>query len=153
MTRGLLLATSAACVGCLVYSVWTGFPETREVLGRTRAVYGAMSEAERQRAFVSAVPLRTDIFDFYKTYLRPGDRYYIQIVNGPFGAYADKETAVRSVARLYLLPAVEARSLRDATVVLSWDTDPAALPLRYSRKIRAGAQLIFVSRILGLRLT
>jgi hypothetical protein len=53
------------------------------------------------------------------------------------------------VARLYLLPAVEASSLADANVVLSFDSDPGSLHLRFSQQWRSGVQLIFVSRIAG----
>jgi hypothetical protein len=148
MRRLFVLCSSAACVACLVYSVWLGFPHSWRLMRSEHSRFAAMSATEREQAFGALLPLRMDIFDFYRTNLRPGDRYFIQIQNGPFGEFADKETAVRGVARLYLLPAVEARSLRDANVVLSWDSDPARLPVHYSRKTRAGLQLIFVSRIL-----
>jgi hypothetical protein len=88
-----------------------------------------------------------NLFDFYRAYLRPGDRYFIQIQNGAFGRFIDKETAVRTVARLYLLPAIEATDLAHANVVLSWDIDPALLHLKYSEQARLNQQLTFVSRI------
>jgi len=51
------------------------------------------------------------------------------------------------VGRLALVPAVEVARPEDAAVILSWDSDPGLLPYRYSEQHRAGAQLIFVSRV------
>jgi hypothetical protein len=88
-----------------------------------------------------------DPFDFYRSYLRPGDRYWVQVAATPFGSFADKATVVRTVGRLALVPAVEVARPEDAEVILSWDSDPGLLPYRYSEQHRAGAQLIFVSRV------
>jgi hypothetical protein len=111
------------------------------------AAYRGLSRDARDRAFIDEIPLRSDIFDFWRAWLRPGDRYWIQIPNEAFSANADKKLVVRSVSHLYLLPAIEATSLRNANVVLSWDADPGLLHLHYSEQERAGLQLIFVSRI------
>jgi hypothetical protein len=112
-------------------------------------LYSPMTRAQRDRAFGEQIPLRMDIVDFWRAWLRPGDRYWIQIPKEAFSVNADKRLIVRSVSHLYLLPAVEARSLADANVVLSWDADPGTLHLRYSEQQRAGLQLVFVSRIAG----
>jgi hypothetical protein len=88
-----------------------------------------------------------DIFDFYRRGLRSDDRFYLQVEDEAFGQFASKEAVVRSVARYYLAPAVEVEDPGEATVILSYDSDPAELPLRYSQQLRAGLQLIFVSRV------
>jgi hypothetical protein len=113
-----------------------------------RARYVGLSAAERERAYGERIPLRMDVFDFYRSYLRPGDHYWVQVAATPFSAFADKATVVRSVGRMALLPAVEVERREDADVILSWDSDPGLLPFRYSEQHRAGAQLLFVSRVL-----
>lgn len=143
----------AACVvaglvvGALVWSAWIGVPHSWRLVRSQHTVYSGLTRTERDQAFIDAIPLRVDIFDFWRAWLRPGDRYWIQIPNEAFSANADKKLVVRSVAHLYLLPAIEATSLRNANVVLSWDADPGLLHLHYSEQYRAGLQLIFVSRI------
>jgi hypothetical protein len=54
---------------------------------------------------------------------------------------------VTAAGRYWLLPAVEVEDVDDATVVVSWERDPAELGLRFSEQQRAGQQLFFVSRI------
>jgi hypothetical protein len=71
----------------------------------------------------------------------------VQIPPGAFSTFADKPTIVRAVGRVFLLPAVEVEKPERADVILSWDSDPGLLPFRYSDQVRAGLQLIFVSRI------
>ena len=136
-----------ATAGLLAWSVVRDVPHSWSLMRTERAEYAGYTSTQRAQAFGAALPLPMNLFDFYRQYLRPDDRYFIQIQNGAFGRFIDKETAVRSVARLYLLPAVEAPDLQHANVVLSWDSDPGLLHLRYSQQQRLGLQLIFVSRI------
>jgi hypothetical protein len=145
--RILAGAVSVAVVVVLAWSAILDLPHSWRLMRTQYAVYHGESRAQRDQAFIAAIPLRTDIFDFWRAWLRPEDRYWIQIPNEAFSATADKKFVVRSVSHLYLLPAVEATSLRDATVVLSWDADPGTLGLHFSEQERAGLQLIFVSRI------
>ena len=112
-----------------------------------RGAFAGLTPSEREVAFGERIPLRMDPFDFYRSYLRPGDRYWVQVAATPFGSFADKATVVRTVGRLALVPAVEVARPEDAEVILSWDSDPGLLPYRYSEQHRAGAQLIFVSRV------
>ncbi len=140
-------AVGAVVVGSFAWSAWKDVPHSWRLLRTQYAAYHGLSRAERDQEFISALPLRTDIFDFWRAWLRPGDRYWIQIPYEAFSTNADKKLVVRSVSHLYLLPAVEARSPVDATVVLSWDADPGLLHLRYLEQHRAGLQLIFVSWI------
>ena len=112
-----------------------------------RQQFAGYTRLQRDEAFGALLPVPMDIFQWYRVYLRPGDRYFIQIHNGAFGRFIDKETAVRTVARLYLLPAIEASDLKHANVVLSFDADPGELHLHFSEQERSGVQLIFVSRI------
>lgn len=106
-----------------------------------------MSTAERNQAYGTLIPLRMDVFDFYRANLRPGDRYWVQVDPGAFSEFADKATVVRAVGRMALIPAVEVDRAEDADVILSWDKDPGLLPYEYSEQYRAGLQLLFVSRV------
>jgi hypothetical protein len=139
-------AAVAAAIG-LVFTVVDGLPDSLAVLEAERTRFEAMPEEERAQAFGLLIPTRMDIFDFYRRGLRKDDRYYIQIEDEAFGEFASKATVVRSVARYYLAPAVEVERPEEATVVLSYDTDPALLPLRYSDQVRAGEQRLYISRV------
>ena len=134
-------------MGFLALSTVRDVPHTWSLITTQHDAYAKYTATEREQAYGTALPLPMNLFDFYREYLRPGDRYFVQIEPNAFSTFIDKETAVRSVARLYLMPAVEAPDLAHANVVLSWDTDPGLLHLRYSEQERLGLQLIFVSRI------
>jgi hypothetical protein len=140
-------AASLAVAAGLAYSVWIDVPHSWRLMRNEHAQFAGYTSTQRAEAFGTLLPLRMDIFEFWRRWLRPGDRYWIQIPNEAFSSNADKRLVVRSVAHLYLLPAIETRRLADADVVLSWDADPGLLHLRYSDQERAGLQLIFVSRI------
>jgi len=140
-------ALTAIAVVALAWSAWKDIPHSWRLMRTQYTAYHGLTRAQRDQEFITALPLRADIFDFWRAWLRPGDRYWIQIPYEAFSPSADKKLVVRSVSHLYLLPAVEARSLADANVVLSWDADPGLLHLRFSEQHRAALQLIFVSRI------
>jgi hypothetical protein len=112
-----------------------------------RVRFQGYTRLQRDQAFGAMVPLDMSYFEWYRQYLRADDRYFVNIHNGAFGEFLDKETAVRWVAHMYLLPAVEARDLQHATVVLSWDALPTDLPVHYSSSVELGLQYFFVSRV------
>jgi hypothetical protein len=143
-----LAFAGALVTGALLFwSLARDVPRSWSVMGGEHARFAGYTRLQRDEAFGALLPLPMDIFEWYRHFLRPSDRYYIQVQNGAFGRFIDKETAVRTVARLYLLPAIEASDLQHANVVLSFDSDPSQLHLRYSEQERSGVQLIFVSRI------
>ena len=72
---------------------------------------------------------------------------YFQVAAGGYGEYFDLPEIVAAVGRYYLLPAVQVAELKDATVVVSLNADPATLGVRFLAQDRAGQQLIFVSRL------
>ncbi len=146
MRVAISIATSIAAIAGLVVTVVNGVPHSLRILDAAEQQFDGLTRLEREQTFGTAMPTRMDIFDFYGRLVRTDDRFYVQVTNAAFGN-ADKATVVRSVARYYLAPAIEVDRPEDATVVLSYDADPAALHLRYSSQTRAGLQLIFVSRI------
>jgi hypothetical protein len=142
-----MVGAAAAAAAALAWSGWKVVPHSWRLMRTQYAVYHGETRDDRDREFGAQIPLRMDILDFWRAYLRPHDRYWIQIPNEAFSVNADKKLIVRSVSHLYLLPATEAKSLRDANVVLSWDADPGLLHLKFAEQQRAGLQLVFVSRI------
>ena len=150
MARWRAPVSTAAAVASAVLLAVTAARElvpTIHVMQRERGRWAALSAAERERAFGERIPLRMDVFDFYRSHLRPGDRYWIQVEASPFSAFGDKAIVVRGVGRMALLPAVEVERPETADVILSWDSDPGTLPYRYAEQHRAGLQLLFVSRV------
>jgi hypothetical protein len=145
--RAAALATAAAALIAVAATLHSGLTHSLRVLDGERARFEALPEEQRQQAFGLLLPTRMDIFDFYRRHLRRDDRFYIQISDEAFGRFASKATVVRSVARFYLAPAVEVDDPREATVILSYERDPAELPFRYADQVRASLQPIFVSRI------
>ena len=140
-------ALSLVVLGLLGASLWLDLPHAWRLMGSQYRAYASYTATQRARAFGDRIPVPMDILDFWRAGVHAGDRYYVQMPPMPFSDLADKRTIMRDIAHLYLLPAVEARSLRDATVVLTWDADPRTLPVHYSSNEESGLQLIFVSRI------
>jgi hypothetical protein len=145
--RVLALAGTIVTAALLAWSIAKDVPRSWSAMRSEHSRFAGYTRLQRDELFGSQLPLPMDIFDWYRLYLRPSDRYFIQVQNGGFGRFIDKQTAVRTVARLYLLPAIEATDLRHANVVLSFDSDPAQLHLHFSEQERLGQQLSFVSRI------
>ena len=131
----------------LAWSIVRDLPRTHSVVRAEHARFSGYTRLQRDEAYGALLPLQMSYFEWYRRYLHPGDRYLIQIEPAAFSSFIDKKTLVRRVAHLFLLPNVEARNLDDATVVLSWDDDPARLHLRYATQVRLGEQNFFVSRI------
>lgn len=146
LRRGVGAALSLAVAGLLAYSLWLDLPHARRLLRSQYVAYASYTPSQRARAFGDLIPMPMDIMDFWRSWLHAGDRYYIQMPPMPFSSMGDKRYIMRSIAHLYLLPAVETHSLRDATVVLTWDADPHSLPLHYASIEQAGQQPIYASR-------
>lgn len=122
-------------------------PDVWSRLGRERARDEALTPEQREHAPLDALPLPANVFDFYRAFLRSGDRVYFQVLESGFGQFADLPTVVATVGRYYLLPAVAVERLEDANVVVSWEADPGLLGVEFEEQHRAGLQLFFVSRI------
>jgi hypothetical protein len=123
------------------------YPSTWSFLRDQRVESARLSALERRQAAGYKHLLPVDVFDFFRTHLRPGDRYYVQARPGRFFAGVDRPTASRTFARFYLLPAVEVDDAKRADVVLSLARDPQELGLRYSSMVRAPSGRYFVARV------
>jgi hypothetical protein len=140
-------AAALSVVAALAYSGWRDVPHSFDLMRSQHASFVGYTQAQRERAFGAHIPMPMEIFDFWRDGMRPGDRYWIQMPPMPFASDADKRYIARNIAHVYLLPAIEASSLADATIILTWDADPATLHLRYGEQREAGLQLIFTSRV------
>ena len=141
------LVAALSVVAALAYSGWRDVPHSWDMIRAQQSIARGLTQAQRERAFGVRIPMPMDIFDFWRDGLRPGDRYWIQMPPAPFASDADKRYIARNIAHVYFLPAIEASSPADATIVLTWDADPNALPLKYSEQREAGLQLIYISRV------
>jgi hypothetical protein len=144
-SRASILAALATLVA--LASVWHSGRHMWESLERSYDTYSAFSDVQRRHAAIEALGLNPEVFDFYARYVVPGDRIYYQVQESGLGRFVDLPTAVRYVGHFYLLPAVEARDLDDATVVVTLFEDPAKLGRRFVTQQRAGLQPFLVSRI------
>jgi len=77
-----------------------------------------------------------DMFDTFDSYIRPGDRIYFQIPRTPYGTY-DLHDTVATLADYFFLPAVQVTRLRDATVVMSYEANPAELHRHFLMQVTA----------------
>jgi hypothetical protein len=144
--RAAAVSALATCAVAAV-SVLTSYDDTRDTLAESRNRNRALTEQERERAPISSIPLTVEVLEYYDSFLRPDDRVYFHVLESGFGAGLDLRSVVTAAGRYWLLPAVEVEDVDDATVVVSWERDPAELGLRFSEQQRAGQQLFFVSRI------
>jgi hypothetical protein len=140
-------ALATAVVVALAYSAWRDVPHSWRLLDSQHAAYAGYTRDQRDRAFGTAIPMPMEIIDFWRAGLRPWDRYWIQMPFEAFSSNGDKKYVAELISHVYLLPAIEATDLAHATVVLSWDADPATLHLKFWEQRRSGQQLIYVSRI------
>jgi hypothetical protein len=135
-----------ATVVALASALHSG-PHMWRALEREGKIYGRYTDTERRHAPVEALDLPPDFFDFYRDYVGKGDRIYFQVRESGFSQFYDLPEAVRLVGHYYLLPAVDAVELDDATVVVTFFDDPKLLRVRYVTQQQAGLQPIYVSRI------
>jgi hypothetical protein len=121
-----------------LWSAWHPFNHMRRLLEREGRSYAALTPTERRQAPVTTVGLNGGIFDFYADRLVRGDRVYFQVPRTPYGTL-DLHDTVAALGRFFFLPAVEVRSLDDATVVFSYDANPSALHRRFVRTTPLGS--------------
>jgi hypothetical protein len=149
MSRRRIATTALAllAVAALVVSGWKDVPHSWRMLRSQHAAYAGYTRDQRDRAFGTSIPMPMEILDFWRQWLRPWDRYWIQMPHEAFSTNGDKKYVARLISHVYLLPAIETTDPKQATVILSWDADPAVLHLQFWQQFRAGQQLIFVSRV------
>jgi hypothetical protein len=130
-----------------LYSAWHAGGHVWRRLDEQYSAVAHLTPLQRRHAPIDALPLPSDIFDFYAARVGRGDRIYYQVLPSGFGPSLDLPTIVGRVGDFYLLPAVRAPDLPHATVVLSWYADPAQLHVHFLVQARAGLNPVFVSRL------
>ena len=140
-------AAAAAAVVLALASVVNKGPHVWRLLGDAHETYAAYSDERRRHAPIEQLGLTAGVFDFYRDRVLSGDRIYFQVGESGLGQFLDQPAAARYAGRFYLLPAVEARDLADATVVLTLFEDPGRLGVEFVTQAQAGLQPIYVSRI------
>jgi hypothetical protein len=144
--RATAVLILAATVVALASALHSG-PHMWRRLGTERRTYAPLTPTERRRAPLDGIEVPGAIFDFYATYIAPGDRIYYQVMQSGLSHDLDLPAAVAAAGRFYLLPAVQTESLADATVVVSYFEDPALLHVHYITQQQAGVQPLYISRI------
>ncbi len=139
--------TAAAATALAVFSAWHSGGYTWRLLDSGYATYAPMTSADRRQVLAAHVGVPGSIFDFYSTYIVPGDRIYFQVMPSGLSTDLTLPEAVAAIGRFYLLPGVETTNLADATVVVSFYEDPSLLHVKFITQVEAGLQPIWVSRI------
>jgi hypothetical protein len=139
-------AAAFAAALALVSALNTG-PHVWSLLRDGHATYAAYSDERRRHAAVERLGLSPEVFEFYRDRVVRGDRFYLQVGESGLGQFLDQPASAGYAARFTLLPAVQARGLSDATVVLTLFEDPARLGVEFVTQEQAGLQPFYVSRI------
>jgi hypothetical protein len=126
-------------------SIWHAAAPTWRALNAGHREFAAYSDAERRHAPAVQAGFGGELFDWLRSYVRDDDRVYYQVPRRPYGTL-DLHDTFASLGRWYLAPAVEVTDPAAATVVVSYEADPARLGLRYWFQQQFGPG-IYVSRI------
>ena len=135
MRRAVVVVVTAVSL----YSAWHSGGGVWGFLREDQRVYAAYSEDERAHAVMLRLPLTGAPFDFFRDHLVRGDRIFFQVGPGGFGPFLDRPQIVAAVGRYYLLPGVQVSDVRDATVVVTWEADPASLGLHFVTQSQDGS--------------
>jgi hypothetical protein len=127
---GRISLCTAAALATLAIALVSGLkelPGTWRWLSGQRTQFATLSAQERAQEPGTAQLLPVDAFDFFRSKLRGGDRYYLAVRRGTFTAGVDRATAGRIFSRFYLLPAIQVDAPANADVVLTVGIDPHSL--------------------------
>ncbi len=138
---GLLAATALA-------STLKTYPESWRFLHREHAQFSGYTAQDRLEAAAYANGIPIDAFNFFRSHLRRGDRYFLAV---PAAASAtagvSRPAALQAFGRYYLLPALAVTSPGQARVVLAVGADPATLGLPLGQVVRDGANPYWVAEV------
>ena len=135
----------AVAVVAMLASIWQEAGTTWRQLDRDYSQYAAYSPWQREQSPVLGTGLDPDLFAFVASKLVRGDRIYFQVPQTSFGTL-DIHDTIAQIGRFALLPAVEVEDLDRATVVFSYDADPAHLNRRFLDQAR-WTSAVAVSRL------
>ena len=141
---------AASAVAALLVAVGSGvndFPGTWDWLSSQHADFAHLSPTERRQEPGTAQLLPVDAFDFFRSKLRDGDRYYVAARRGGFETGVDRATASRIFARYYLLPAIQVDAPNDADVVFTVGLEPKSLGVKLGRIEKFGGGNYYAARV------
>ena len=138
---GLLAATALAS------SLWT-YPASWQFLRREHAQFDGYTAQDRLEAAAYANGIPIDAFNFFRSHLRRGDRYFVSApASASFTPGVDRSAALQTFGRYYLLPAIAVTTPAQATVVLSVGQDPHSLGLPLADAVQDGSNPFWVARL------
>ena len=143
-SRTTWAAAGVATVFALV-SIWHAAAPTWRRLSTDHRAFATLTDVERAHAPAVHAGFQARLFDSLDAYVRDDDRVYFQVPRRPYGTL-DLHDTVGALGRYYLAPAVEVSELDDATVVVSYESDPAELGLDWLDQQQLGER-IYVSRV------
>jgi hypothetical protein len=123
----LCVAAALATLGVALVSGLKDLPGTWRWLSDQHAQFERLSPQERAQEPGTAQLLPVEAFDFFRSKLGKGDRYYLAVRHGKFTAGVDRATAGRIFGRFYLLPAIQVAEPANADAVLTIGIDPRSL--------------------------
>jgi hypothetical protein len=137
------VSAGVAAVAAFVVAIGSGIndlPNTWNWLSKQHAEFARLSPAERAQEPGTAQLLPVDAFDFFRSKLHHGDRFYVAASHGGYETGVDRATASRIFGRFYLLPAVEVDNPSQADVVFTVGVSPRTLgvPLERIEKFAGG---------------
>ena len=136
-------ARAFAALAVLAVALASGLkelPGTWRWLSEQRSQFAHFTAQEREEEPGTAQLLPVDAFDFFRTKLSEGERYYLAVTPGGFTSGVDRAQAARIFGRFYLLPAVQVGTPQEAQVILTVGVDPHSLgvPLGPVEKFSGG---------------
>jgi hypothetical protein len=139
-----------AALGALGVALASGIkelPDTWHLFSHQRARFEHLTPKERAEEPGTSHFLPVDAFNFFRSKLRDGDRFYLAVSRGPFFPGVDRPTAGRIFARYYLLPSIEVGSPEQADVVFAVGVDPHSLGLPLGRVDKLAGGDYFAARV------
>lgn len=138
---GLLAATALA-------STLKSYPESWRFLHREHAQFSGYTAQDRLEAAAYANGIPIDAFNFFRSHLRRGDRYFVSApASASFTPGVDRSATLQTFGRYYLLPAIAVTTPGQATVVLSVGQDPKSLGLPLADVVQDGSNPFWVARV------
>ena len=143
-------AAAALAIVALAVALASGLkalPGTWRWLSDQHSQFAGLSASERAQEPGTAQLLPVDAFDFFRSKLGDGDRYYLAVTQGGFSAGVDRAQAGRIFGRFYLLPAIQVESPQDADTVLTVGIDPRTLGVPLEDVVKFEGGNYFAARV------
>jgi hypothetical protein len=148
--RARIPLCTAAALATLAVALGSGLkelPGSWRWLSGQREQFAGLSPQERAQEPGTAQLLPVDAFDFFRSKLRNGDRYYLAVTRGSFTTGIDRATAGRIFGRFYLLPAIQVAAAASADVVLTVGIEPHSLGVQLGPVAKFPGGKYFVARV------